>query len=151
MTILKSILTLLFFIGQFSLAYAQNWELDFDKALITAQDTNKAVLLIFSGSDWCTPCIKLEKKIWESDIFQKYAKDHFVMVRADFPKRKVNKLPKEQQVKNTKLAEKYNSNGYFPLVVIIDKNRKVLGNTGYKKLTPEQYIEHLNGFIKQHE
>lgn len=145
---MKLILTLLFFVGQLSLVYSQNWELDFNNALKTSQDSNKTIVLVFSGSDWCAPCMKLEKEIWESDTFQNYAKDHFVMVRADFPKRKANKLSKEQEEKNAQLAEKYNQNGYFPAVVIIDKNEKVLGNTEYKKLSPEKYIEHINSFIK---
>ena len=148
MTKIKSILTLLFLIGQLSIGYSQNWELDFNNALKTAQDSNKTIVLVFSGSDWCAPCMKLEKEIWESDTFQNYAEDHFVMVRVDFPRKKANKPPKEQEAKNAILAEKYNPNGYFPSVVIIDKNKNVLGNTGYKKLTPEEYIKHLNSFIK---
>ena len=92
--------------------------------------------------------MKLEREIWETDTFQKYANDHYVMVRADFPRKKANKLSKEQEEKNAYLAEMYNPNGYFPSVVIIDKNKKVLGQTGYRKLSPQKYIEHLNSFIK---
>jgi thioredoxin-related protein len=145
---MKSILTSLFLIGQLTIAYSQNWEVDFDNALKTTQNSNKTIVLVFSGSDWCAPCMKLEKEIWETVTFQKYAKDHFVMLRADFPRKKANKLSKEQAMKNAELAENYNPNGYFPAVVIIDNNKKVLGNTGYKKLTPEEYIEHLSSFIK---
>ncbi|MGA1226642.1 MAG: thioredoxin family protein [Tamlana sp.] len=145
---MKSILTLLFLVGQLSLTYAQNWVLDFDSSLKTAQDSNKTIILVFSGSDWCAPCMKLEREIWETDTFQKYANDHYVMVRADFPRKKANKLSKEQEGKNAHLAEMYNPNGYFPSVVIIDKNKKVLGQTGYIKLSPQKYIEHLNSFIK---
>lgn len=145
---MKSILTLLFLVIQFSLTYAQNWVLDFDSALKTAQDSNKTIILVFSGSDWCAPCMKLEREIWETDTFQIYANDHYVMVRADFPRKKANKLSKEQEGKNAQLAERYNPYGYFPAVVIIDKNKKNLGQTGYKKLTPQKYIEHLNSFIK---
>lgn len=145
---MKSILTLLFLVGQLSLTYAQNWVLDFDSSLKTAQDSNKTIILVFSGSDWCAPCMKLEREIWETDTFQKYANDHYVMVRADFPRKKANKLSKEQEEKNAHLAEMYNPNGYFPSVVIIDKNKKVLGQTGYRKLSPQKYIEHLNSFIK---
>ncbi len=145
---MKSILTLVFLICQLTIAYSQNWELDFDKALKKAQDSDKTIILVFSGSDWCAPCMKLEKEIWETDTFQNYAKDNLIMLRADFPRKKTNKLPKEQAEKNAQLAAKYNPNGYFPSVVIIDKNKKVLGNTGYQKLSPEAYIEHLNSFIK---
>ena len=145
---MKYILTTLFFIGHLTTVYSQNWELDFNTAIKRAQDSNKTIILVFSGSDWCAPCMKLEREIWETDTFQKYANDHYVMVRADFPKKKANKLSKEQEKKNAHLAEMYNPNGYFPLVVIIDKNKKVLEQTGYKKISPQEYIEHLNSFIK---
>ena len=34
---------------------------DFEKAKAEAKANNKLVLLTFSGSDWCLPCIKMEK------------------------------------------------------------------------------------------
>ena len=68
------------------------------------------------------------------------------MLKADFPKKKANKLSKEQQDKNDLLAEKYNQNGYFPLVVVLDKTGKVLGTTGYKNITPAEYIKLLSSF-----
>ena len=50
---------------------------------------------------------------------QNYAKDHFVMLKADFPRKRANKLNSEQQEKNNKLAEIYNQKGYFPFVVVL--------------------------------
>lgn len=143
----KFVFSLFLLIFQFSIGHAQEWNLDLNDAMKIAQDSNKPIILVFSGSDWCSPCIKLEKEIWESTEFQVYAKEHYVMVRADFPKRKSNKLSDEQEAINAQLAEKYNSDGYFPLVVVMDKNALVLGKTGYKKLSPNEYIEHLNSFI----
>jgi len=145
---MRFILLLLFVAGNVSVVFSQDWELDLNTATEKAKDTNKTIILVFSGSDWCAPCIKLEKDIWRSETFQEYAKTNFVMLRADFPRKKANKLPKEQENKNALLAEKYNPNGYFPSVVILDKNKKVLGVTGYKKLEPKAYIAHLNNFIK---
>lgn len=127
---------------------AQDWVLDFDTAQQTAQSEDKIIVLVFSGSDWCGPCIKLEKTIWTTDEFNAYAKENYVMARADFPRRKANALSQEQQAKNNKLAEIYNPKGYFPLVVILDKNLTVLGRTGYKKMTPTEYVEHINSFIE---
>ena len=42
----------------------------------------------------------------------------------------------------------YNKNGVFPFVVLLDANGKVLGETSYKKTTPENYIKELNAFTK---
>ena len=62
--------------------------------------------------------MKLEKNIWESKDFIEDSNQHFVLLRADFPKRKSNALSKEQQEKNDRLAENYNKQGLFPLVEV---------------------------------
>ena len=107
---------------------------------------NQKLILVFSGSDWCIPCIKLEKEIWEDESFKTYARENYILLRADFPKRKKNILPKEKQTHNDKLAERFNAAGYFPLVVVISPEEKVLGQLGYEKSTPEKYIELINAF-----
>ena len=132
-----------------TLTFAQDWQNNFGKAKEMALKNNQPIILVFQGSDWCAPCIKLDQNIWSSDTFKKYAKAHFVMLKADFPKRKKNRLSKEQQKHNDNLAAMYNNHGKFPLVVVLDKNGKVLGKTGYKrKATPNDYIKLLNSFIK---
>ncbi len=68
------------------------------------------------------------------------------MLKADFPRKKKNKLTDEQQKQNNQLAEKYNTQGYFPLVVVMDKNDKVLGTTGYEKMETFEYIKLLSSF-----
>ena len=119
---------------------AQDWRTDWDIARVEAEQANKKLILVFSGSDWCIPCIKLEKEIWESSSFTQYAEQYYVLFRADFPKRKKNKLPETIQKLNDRLASEYNSKGYFPLVVVLDAKGKVKGQLGYEKLTPEAYI-----------
>jgi thioredoxin-related protein len=125
---------------------AQKWETNFDVAKSRSNQEGKNMVLVFSGSDWCIPCMKLEKFIWESPDFVDYSKDHFILLRADFPKKKANALPKEQQVQNDKLAELYNKQGLFPLVVVLNKNGKVLGTTSYKNIAPKEYIALLHSF-----
>ncbi len=128
--------------------FSQDWITNFEEAKSSAKNSNKKIVLVFQGSDWCAPCIKLDKEIWHTDEFIDYAKSHFVMLKADFPKRKKNALTKEQQEHNNKLAEAYNRNGYFPYVVVLDENGLVLGSTGYKKVTPKAYIDILQSFKK---
>ena len=125
---------------------AQNWETNFDTAKKKATDEGRNIILVFSGSDWCIPCMKLEKEIWESSEFIKESNNHFVLLRADFPKKKNNRLTKEQQEANEHLAEVYNKQGLFPMVAVLDKNGKVLGTTGYKHVSPKEYIAILHSF-----
>ncbi|WP_437399287.1 thioredoxin family protein [Flagellimonas lutimaris] len=125
---------------------AQDWQTNFEKAKNLAQKNNNNIILVFQGSDWCAPCIKLDREVWSKEDFQKLAKDHFVMLKADFPRRKKNKLPAEQEAHNKSLAAKYNPNGYFPYVVVLDPSGKILGQTGYKKMSPKAYFNKLNSF-----
>lgn len=127
---------------------AQEWQTDFETAKQISSEENRPIILVFQGSDWCAPCIKLDREIWSADEFKAYAKEHFVMLQADFPRKKINALPDEQQQKNNQLAEKYNKQGYFPFVVVLDKEGNVLGETGYEKTSPKTYIEKLKSFVK---
>lgn len=128
--------------------YGQDWKSNFEEAKAVAVAENKNILLVFSGSDWCAPCIKLDKTVWQSDEFKKESEKSWVIYRADFPKKKANQLPPELAEANKKLAEKYNKNGSFPLVLLLDKNGKVKGVTGFKNVTATAYIQLIQAFEK---
>ncbi|MBD1259260.1 thioredoxin family protein [Maribacter polysiphoniae] len=127
---------------------AQEWQATFSDAVSVSVREKKPIVLVFSGSDWCAPCIKLERDIWQSKEFTAYSKENYVLYRADFPRKKSNQLAGDITEQNRKLAETYNPKGYFPLVVVLNPNKEVLGTTGYKKITPDAYISLLNSFVK---
>ncbi|EDP71754.1 hypothetical protein FBALC1_04682 [Flavobacteriales bacterium ALC-1] len=126
--------------------FAQEWNTDFETAKSIAKEKNKTIVLVFQGSDWCAPCMKLDKEIFQSEEFKSHATSNYVMLKADFPRRKKNALSKELQEHNEKLAEAYNKNGYFPYVVVLNYKGDVLGEVGYKKASPASYIELLESF-----
>ncbi|WP_058105485.1 thioredoxin family protein [Maribacter dokdonensis] len=144
----KYVITVLMLVIGVSTAIAQDWLTDFTEAKELAKTHNLPIVLVFQGSDWCAPCIKLDRSVWSTDEFKKYAIDHYIMLQADFPRRKKNALPVVQLNKNKVLAEKYNRQGIFPFVVVMNADGKVYGETSYKKLSPKEYIEELNSFIK---
>lgn len=103
-----------------------NWLTNFDEAKQKATAENKYILLNFSGSDWCGPCIKMKKEVFESEDFLSMADTQLVMVRADFPRSKKNQLSKEQSKHNEALAEKYNPTGKFPYTVLLTNTGEVV-------------------------
>lgn len=129
-----------------SFVSAQNWQSDWEETKLKSKQTNKKIVLVFSGSDWCIPCIKLEKEIWTNPEFISYAEENYLLFRADFPKRKKNKLPNEIQDRNDQIASVYNPNGYFPLVVILNSNMEVIGRLGYDKIPVKSYIQNIEDF-----
>ena len=102
------------------------WETDFQKASEQAHKEHKLILLNFSGSDWCGPCIRLKKEIFEAKEFDTFAEQCLVLVNADFPRLKKNQLSKEQTKRNDSLADKYNAEGVFPLTLLLNSDGKVI-------------------------
>jgi thioredoxin-related protein len=132
-----------------NLLFSQNWKSNFDDAKKEALTSNKTILLVFSGSDWCAPCIKLDKNIWQSKDFIQFSDENYVLYKADFPKKKANQLTENLKQQNNALAEKYNQDGNYPFVVLLDGSGKVIGVTGYKNYTPLEYIAHLKSLEKK--
>lgn len=138
----KSMVILLLFMA--TIGYSQDWKHNLEDAKKEATEQNKKILLVFSGSDWCGPCIKLDRNVWQSDVFKKESQKSWVLLKADFPKKKADLLSPELTENNEKLAEKYDREGNFPLVVLLDKTGKVLGEKGYLNISAEDYIQAIH-------
>ncbi len=82
------------------------WLNDFEAAKTIAEQNHKYILLNFSGSDWCAPCIKMKQEVFENDAFLTIAEKQLVLLRADFPRAKKNQLSKEQQKHNEAAGRK---------------------------------------------
>lgn len=119
------------------------WQLNFDQAKAEARQNHKLILLNFSGSDWCGPCIRLKKEVFESSDFQQVAATTLVLVRADFPRLAKNQLDARQIAHNEALAETYNRQGKFPFTVLLDDTGRVIQEwDGYpKSMTVVSFIE----------
>jgi thioredoxin-related protein len=121
-----------------------SWLLDYQIAQNKAKETDKMILVNFSGSDWCGPCIRTHKEIFEKEAFLSYAKENLVLVKADFPRLKKNKLSPEQFKKNNDLAIEYNPDGDFPLTLLLDANGKVVKEwKGYPDVSPEEFVKQM--------
>jgi thioredoxin-related protein len=123
---MKILCAVLLFFSTFFSAKALDWGHNLQDAIKTAQQSHKCILLNFSGSDWCGPCIKLHKDVFTSEDFVSIAAQKLVLVNADFPRNKKNQLSSAQQKLNDEMAEKYNTKGDFPLTVLLDANGNIL-------------------------
>ena len=125
------------------------WLSDFLKARTIAKENHQMILINFSGSDWCGPCIQMHKEVFEKEDFKAFAKKNLVLLKADFPRLEKNKLSTQQLKKNNELALKYNPDGDFPLTLLLDKNLKVLkvwsGNPG---LNSDEFVKEIKLILK---
>ena len=120
------------------------WKTDFNEAKLEAQKTNKTILVNFSGSDWCLPCIQLKKKYFDSEVFNSYASENLVLVNADFPRQNKHKLSSQQKKINEDLADKYNHDGKFPYTILVTADGKVLKEwDGLPDVSAEQFVDEI--------
>jgi len=123
------------------------WFGNFNEAKVQAATSHRLILINFSGSDWCGPCIRLRREILETSNFENFATGHLVLVRADFPRQKKNQLSKEQTKLNETLADKYNTKGAFPYTVLVDETGKVLKSwDGFPDESSDKFIAEINHF-----
>jgi thioredoxin-related protein len=91
-----------------------------------AKTEHKFILLNFSGSDWCGPCIRMTREVLGNEDFQKFVTSNLVFINADFPRSQKHRLSPEIKKENDELAEKYNAEGTFPCTMLLDSNGKVI-------------------------
>ena len=114
-----------------------NWLTNFEMAQAQALAGKKTLLINFTGSDWCPPCLALEKEVFEQPEFAEYAAKNLVLLKVDFPRIKMQSL--EEKAANRQLAERYQIYG-FPTIVLLDSSRKVIGELGYQPGGPKPFI-----------
>lgn len=133
--------------GNVALTSKPTWLYDINEAKELAKQSGKPILISFAGSDWCKPCILLTREVFENEKFISYAEENLVLVLADFPRNKKNRLSGEQVKHNEALAEQFNREGAFPLVVLVDAEGTIIGKAGYLEGGAENYITHLNTLL----
>lgn len=123
------------------------WTSDLSAALAQAKTNQQPVLAVFSGSDWCKPCMMLKQEVFDQPEFAQYAQGKFVLARFDFPRNKKNRLDPAQTKRNEEAAAQINKEGVFPAVVLLSPEGKVLARTGYRPGGATAYDAYLSQFL----
>jgi len=117
----------------------EGWTANYEQALADAKAQNKAVLLEFTGSDWCPPCKMVRAAVFSKKEFVEAASKNFILVELDFPKG-----DPELKKKNQPYSEQYKIQGY-PTVVLLDSNGKEFSRiVGAKYQTVEDMLNYMN-------
>ncbi|RZJ58604.1 MAG: thioredoxin family protein [Hymenobacter sp.] len=126
---------------------APTWNTSLPAALAQAQATQKPVLVVFSGSDWCKPCMQLKQEVFDQPEFAQFAKDRLVLARFDFPRNKKNRLDPTQTKQSEEAAAQLNKEGTFPAVVLLSPQGKVLVRSGYRPGGAAAYQAYLQPYL----
>jgi protein disulfide-isomerase len=128
------------------------WYTDLNEASKISAKTNKPLMLFFTGSDWCGWCVRLQKEVFLTDDFKKWAANNVILVDVDFPKDK-SKQSVALQNQNNLLARQYEVRGY-PTVWFVaaagsagNYQYSKLGQSGYMAGGPSVWTSNANGFL----
>ena len=123
------------------------WLKSYDDAMQISKQTGRPILAGFTGSNWCPPCIKLKKEVFETASFKNWAAENVVLLELDFPR--PNLQPEWIKKQNNELKNRYSRKikGY-PTVLILNSQGDVLGTQGYIRGGPDRWISGVNNTIQ---
>ncbi|HMO12680.1 MAG TPA: thioredoxin family protein [Pirellulaceae bacterium] len=117
------------------------WSEDAATTVAESISGGRDILVLFTGSDWCPPCIQLETKILSQTDFQSGVKDKFLLLRLDYPRNSEQQAAIKEQ--NTEWAKRYGITS-FPTVMLLDPKQRPYAFTGFRDDTPEAYATHIS-------
>lgn len=122
----------------------EGWTTDIEEAVATAKKEKKSVLVEFTGSDWCPPCIMMRKNVFSKKDFVDAASKDFVLVEIDVPKK-----DKELAARNQIVAEKYKIEG-FPTVILLDESGKEFTRFFASEYPDkDKFLAHIKGSLEK--
>lgn len=111
----------------------------------------KPILLSFTGSDWCLPCIEFERKVISTVCFQDFASQSLTLENVDFPQ-KNRGIPKSEINRRDSLAAIYNQEGRFPRFILIDGNREFISEINHMGKDSLQFVHEIQKYLpKKHQ
>ncbi len=123
------------------------WRMDLPGALEQARTENKLVLLDFTGSDWCSWCIKFDQEVLSTGQFTDYANAKLILVKLDFPQHTAQS--DDLRRANAELASRFHVDG-FPTYVLLNAGGNELGRqVGYQPGGPNAFIAELESFSRR--
>ena len=98
------------------------WLINYEEVYERSSKENKPIMANFTGSDWCGWCKKLKKAVFETQVFQDWAKQNVILFELDYPRR----TPQTPEIKeqNQKLQQTFRQfvRGY-PTVLVFKISR----------------------------
>ena len=67
-----------------SYSQKEGWLTGFPDVFEKSIKENKPIMANFTGSDWCGWCIRLDKAVFQTEEFKKWAKENVILLELDF-------------------------------------------------------------------
>ncbi len=116
-----------------------NWYRNYSDAVATSQSTSKPILILFTGTNWCPACMKLERQVLTRPEFSQAVGQRFVFLKAEFPDYSEDAVLRSPY---KPLLDRYNVDA-FPTMVIVNANGQKLYTVNYRDGGPQAYTQEL--------
>lgn len=126
-------------------AYAPgSWTENWDLAIAASKELERPILVNFTGSDWCSWCIRLANEVFTKEEFIDYAAKNLVLLKLDYPRKMEQSASLKKQ--NDELLRQFGVQG-FPTIILVNQEAKEIARTGYQQGGVVKYIEHLQELL----
>jgi thioredoxin-related protein len=123
---MKKLIILILFI-LVNISFAQNKFDDWESAKKNAESTNKNILIILTGAEWCKPCVKMENNVIKAKEFIDYANENLVIFEINLPRHwnYDSKVVKDYEY----LKNKYQTNSLPSLILVDNEGKEIMKMT----------------------
>ena len=123
---------------------ADGWLTSYNDALAAAERTGRPILTVFTGSDWCLHCRKLEEKVLHTDTFARWAEDRVILLMIDLPQQGISQ---EERQSRSRVCIKYGVRSFPSTLLIGPDGGRITGQSGYTGQSAEAWVAALNGHL----
>jgi protein disulfide-isomerase len=142
------LIALVALVATLSTGRAFEWRTDLPQAAADARQNQRAILLNFSGSDWCGWCKRLDAEVFTQAAFQEYASSNLVAILADFPRSTA--LDDALKAQNERLMKHFQVQG-FPTLLLFTPEGELIGQLGYQPGGPAAFIQAIQQTQARHQ
>ncbi len=133
---------------QINFGDSAGWVQSLEDAVAQSQNTGKPIMFVFSGSDWCSYCQRLEQEVFQTPEFESWSNQNVIKVMVDFPR--YHNLSANIAKQNEELKEYFGGllRGY-PTVLLVQTDGTVLGRSGFVAGGPIPWIAKTDPILRQ--
>ncbi len=121
-----------------------DWMTDIDAAIAKGKTEKKAVMVEFTGSDWCPPCIMMHEKVFSQKNFTAEASKKYILAVIDIP----NKDP-ELKKKNSLVMKKYKVRGVPTVILFGDDGKEFSRFSASQFPSVDAFLTQLDGELEK--
>jgi thioredoxin-related protein len=129
---------------QMSVSNTINWTTSYSDASAKANAQRKPIVILFTGTNWCPACMKLEREVLNQPEFARAIGNRFIFLKAEFPDYSESGMASSPY---RNLMERYNIEA-FPTFVVVNGSGVQLGTVNYQAGGPSSYTQQLMSIVR---